>query len=44
MYLVTKYQLVIMKVLFVNSEIFPYLPKTPNANIGRYLPQGIQDR
>ena len=33
-----------MKVLFVNSEIFPYLPKTPIANIGRYLPQGIQER
>ena len=33
-----------MKVLFVNSEIFPYLPETPIANIGRYLPQGIQER
>ena len=44
LYLVTKYQLVIMKVLFVNSEIFPYLPETPIANIGRYLPQGIQER
>jgi len=32
------------KVLFVNSEIFPYLPESPAANIGRYLPQGIQER
>jgi len=32
------------KVLFVNSEIFPYLPESDIASIGRYLPQGIQDR
>ena len=32
------------KILFVNSEIFPYLPETEMANIGRYLPQGIQER
>ena len=32
------------KVLFVNSEIFPYLPETDIATIGRYLPQGIQER
>ncbi len=32
------------KILFVNSEIFPYLPETPISNIGRYLPQGIQER
>lgn len=32
------------RVLFVNSEIFPYLPESPIANIGRYLPQGIQER
>ncbi len=32
------------KILFVNSEIFPYLPETPVAKIGRYLPQGIQER
>ena len=32
------------KVLFVNSEIFPYLPETDIARIGRYLPQGIQER
>ena len=32
------------KILFVNSEIFPYLPESPIADIGRYLPQGIQER
>ena len=32
------------KVLFVNSEIYPYLPESPIANMGRYLPQGIQER
>lgn len=32
------------RVLFVNSEIFPYLPENHISNIGRYLPQGIQER
>ena len=32
------------KILFVNSEIFPYLPESPIAKIGRELPQGIQER
>lgn len=32
------------RVLFVNSEIFPYLPESELANIGRHLPQGIQER
>lgn len=32
------------KVLFVNSEIFPYLPESETAVVGRYLPQGIQER
>lgn len=32
------------KILFVNSEIFPYLPETPISSIGRNLPQGIQER
>ncbi len=32
------------RVLFVNSEIYPYLPQTKIAGIGRYLPQGIQER
>ena len=31
------------KVLFVNSEIFPYVPETPISKIGRFLPQGIQE-
>ena len=34
----------VKRVLFVNSEIFPYLPETEIAHIGRYLPQGIQER
>lgn len=32
------------RVLFVNSEILPYLPETKYSAIGRYLPQGIQER
>lgn len=32
------------KVLFVNSEIFPYVPETPMSKLGRFLPQGIQER
>lgn len=32
------------RVLFVNSEIFPYLPETQMSKIGRYLPQAIQER
>lgn len=31
-------------VLFVSQEITPYLKETPLSNIGRYLPQGIQER
>lgn len=31
------------RVLFVNSEIFPYVSESHIANIGRYLPQGIQE-
>lgn len=34
----------VKRVLFVNSEIYPYLPESPISNIGRYLPQGIQER
>jgi starch synthase len=34
----------VKRILFVNSEIFPYLPETPISSIGRYLPQGIQER
>lgn len=32
------------KILFVNSEIYPYVPESDIANIGRFLPQGIQER
>jgi starch synthase len=31
------------KILFVNSEMTPYLPESTISNIGRYLPQGIQE-
>ena len=32
------------RVLFISQEIVPYLPDSEMANIGRYLPQGIQDK
>ena len=32
------------RVLFVAQEIFPYLEDSPMAKIGRFLPQGIQER
>lgn len=32
------------KVLFVQQEITPYLKETHMGHIGRYLPQGIQER
>lgn len=32
-----------VRILFVNSEIYPYLPETYISSIGRYLPQGIQE-
>ncbi|MDR0766556.1 MAG: glycogen/starch synthase [Odoribacteraceae bacterium] len=32
------------RVLFISQEIVPYLPETEMAHIGRYLPQGIQDK
>ena len=31
------------RVLFVNSEIFPYLPQTTISTVGRFLPQGVQE-
>lgn len=34
----------VKKVLFVNSEMCPYLPESPIASLCRQLPQGIQDR
>ncbi len=32
------------RVLFVSQEITPYMPETPMSYIGRYLPQGIQEK
>lgn len=32
------------RVLFVSQEIFPYLEQTHMSHIGRFLPQGIQER
>ncbi len=34
----------VKRVLFVNSEMYPYLPESPIANIARQLPQSIQER
>lgn len=34
----------VKRVLFVNSEIMPFLPETPIAKVGRLLPQGIQEQ
>lgn len=31
------------RILFVNSEIFPYLPESDIATVGRVIPQGIQE-
>lgn len=31
------------KILFVNSEITPYLPESTISSVGRHLPQGIQE-
>ncbi len=31
------------RVLFVNSEILPYVPETTASILGRYLPQGVQE-
>lgn len=32
-----------VRILFINSEITPFLPETKISKIGRYLPQGIQE-
>ena len=32
------------KVLFISQEITPYLPESQMSKIGRYLPQGIQEK
>jgi Glycogen synthase len=34
----------VKKVLFVNSEMVPYLPESPVGTLCRQLPQGIQER
>lgn len=34
----------VKRVLFVNSEIMPFVPETPISKVGRYLPQGIQEQ
>ena len=34
----------VKRVLFVNSEMYPYLPESEIASIGRHLPQGIQEK
>ena len=34
----------VKRVLFVNSEIFPYIPESPISKVGRELPQGIQEK
>ena len=31
------------KVLFINTDVMPYLPESRMAKLGRQLPQGIQD-
>ncbi len=33
-----------LKILFISQEITPYLPETHMSTIGRYLPQGIQEK
>lgn len=32
------------RVLFISSEIMPYLPESEMAHVGRFLPQGIQEK
>ena len=34
----------VKRVLFVNSEIFPYIPESAISKVGRTLPQGIQEK
>jgi len=31
------------KILYISQEIFPYLPESELANMGRYLPQAVQE-
>lgn len=32
------------KVLYISQEIYPYLPETAMSNMGRFLPQSVQER
>lgn len=32
------------RVLYVSSEIFPYMPESDISSVGRFLPQGVQER
>ena len=32
------------KVLFITQEITPYVPESEMANMGRFLPQAIQEK
>jgi len=32
------------KILYISQEIMPYLPESEMSEIGRYLPQGVQER
>lgn len=32
------------KILYISQEIFPFLPESPVADMGRYLPQAMQER
>ncbi|HPD59927.1 MAG TPA: glycogen synthase, partial [Paludibacteraceae bacterium] len=34
----------VTKVLYISQEIFPYLPASEMANMGRYLPQAVQEK
>ena len=34
----------VTKVLFISQEIFPYLTESELSNMGRFLPQAVQDR
>ena len=34
----------VKRVLFVNSEMYPYLPESSISKVGRFLPQGIQEK
>lgn len=34
----------VKKVLYISQEICPYLPETTMSNMGRYLPQAVQER